>query len=75
MFPQMITLFLTTHSPFALPRFTFHHISATHSFLSHFPYLPSFVLFPRCSDTRSVRSACPKLSPLYSGSVLPVLFP
>jgi len=71
-FPQMITLLLTTHSPFVLPLFHLHHVSATHSFLSHFPYLSPFCFSPCRSDTKSVHSACPKPFPLYSGSILPV---
>jgi len=67
---------ISSHDPvsFVLPLFHFHHVSATHSFLSHFPHLFLALLFSFChSNTRSVSSTCPKPSPLYSGSILPVL--
>ena len=37
-----------------------------------FPFRPSLCPIPLC-DTRPVRSTCPTPSPLYSGSVLPVV--
>ena len=71
-FPQMITLLLTTHSPYCLSYSSFPHDVIPYCSPLIFLIFPIICLPLSIHDTRSVRSAYPKPFPLYSGSVLPV---